>query len=144
MEMVGISSLVHQNQVQDSHCKIFDKLNCNIVKDNLEDCHRLKGDRVIVKFSKKKDCNQVLSVKNDLKNINMADFGFEGNGSIYINNCSYYKVLWSWSKKLHNMGRIYSWFLKIYEHGDFVSVTHTYVFIKHFPDVDCTAFHNRK
>ena len=49
------------------------------------------------------------------------------------------------------MGRIYSWFVsggtiktKIYQHGDFVSVTHTDDFIKHFPDVDFTAFDNRK
>ena len=49
------------------------------------------------------------------------------------------------------MGRIYSWFVsggtiktKIYQHGDFASVTHTDDFIKHFPDVDFTAFHNRK
>ena len=33
---------------------------------------------------------------------------------------------------------------KIYENVDFVSVTHTDDFIKHFPDVDLTAFHNRK
>ena len=49
------------------------------------------------------------------------------------------------------MGRIYSWFVsggtiktKIYQHGDFASVTYTDDFIKHFPDVDFTAFHNRK
>ena len=49
------------------------------------------------------------------------------------------------------MGRIYSWFvsggtikLKIYGHGDFVLFTHTDDFIKHFPSVDFTAFHNRK
>ena len=86
----------------------------------------------------------------------MADLGFEGNGSIYINQrlCSYYKMLWSWSKKLHNMGRIYSGFLsggtikiKILEHDDFVSVTflaHTDDFIKYFPHVNFIAFHNRK
>ena len=112
----------------------------------------MKGDRIIVKFSKKKDCTQVLSVKNDLKN-NMADIGFEENGSIYINQslCFYYKMLWSWSKKLHNMGRIYSWFvsggtikIEISKHGNFVSVSHTDDFITHFPDVDFTAFHNQK
>ena len=83
----------------------------------------------------------------------MADLAFEGSDSIYINQSlwSYYKMLWSWNKKLHNMGRIYSWFVsggtiktKIYQHGDFASVTHTDDFIKHFPDVDFTAFHNRK
>ena len=104
----GMPPSVHQNQLEDSVFKIFDRLNCNIVKDNLEDCHHLKGYCVIVKFSKGKDCKKVLSVKNDLKNINMADLGFEGNGSIYINESlySYYKMLWSLSKKLHNMGRI--------------------------------------
>ena len=63
VEIVGIPSSVHQNQLEDSVCKIFDKLNCNIVKDNLENCQRLKGDRVIVKFSKRKECKQVLIVK---------------------------------------------------------------------------------
>ena len=33
--------------------------------------------------------------------------------------------------------------IKISEHGNFVSVTHTDDFIKHFPDVDFTALHNR-
>ena len=83
----------------------------------------------------------------------MADLGFEGDDSIYINQilCSYCKMLWSWSKKLHNMVRIYSWFvsggkikIKIYEQGNFVSVTHTDDFIKHFPGVDFTAFRNGK
>ena len=34
--------------------------------------------------------------------------------------------------------------IKIYEHGDLVSVILTDDFTKHFPDVDFTAFHNRK
>ena len=75
------------------------------------------------------------------------------NGLISMNQslCYYYKMLWSWNKKLHNMGRIYSWFVsggtiktKVYQHGDFVSVTHTDDFIKHFADVNFTAFDNRK
>ena len=42
MEIVGIHSSVHHNQLWYSVCKIFDKLNCNVVKDNLEDCDRSK------------------------------------------------------------------------------------------------------
>ena len=49
------------------------------------------------------------------------------------------------------MGIIYSWFgsggttkAKIYEYSDFFSVTHTDYLFKHFPDVEFTAFHNRK
>ena len=33
---------------------------------------------------------------------------------------------------------------KIYKHGDFFSVTHADDFIKHFPEVGFTAFHNLK
>ena len=96
---------------------------------------------------------QVLSAKNNLGNINMADLGIERNGSIYINQslCSYYKMLWSRSKRLQDMGRIYSWFgsggttkTKIYEYSDFFSVTHTDDLFKHCPDVEFTAFHNHK
>ena len=83
----------------------------------------------------------------------MADLGFEGNGLIYISQslCSYYKILWLWRKKLHNLGRIYSWYVSggtikilIHKHGDSISVTHTDDFIEHFPGVDFTTFHNRK
>lgn len=45
----------------------------------------LKGDRVIVKFFGRKDCKQMLSVKNDPKNTNVGVFGLEANASIYIN-----------------------------------------------------------
>lgn len=42
-----------------SVCKIFDQVNCNIVKDNYEDCRLLRGDCIIVKFSRMKDRKQV-------------------------------------------------------------------------------------
>ena len=70
--IVGILSSIYHDQLEESVCKLFDKLNCNIVKDYLGDCHRLRDDRAIVKFFKRKDCKQVLSVKNELKNISMA------------------------------------------------------------------------
>ena len=83
----------------------------------------------------------------------MTDLGVEENGSIYINQslCPYYKMLWSWSKKLHNKGGVYCSIvsggtikIKIPQHGDFVSVTVIDDFIKHFSDIDFTAFYNRK
>ena len=85
VEIVVIPPSFHHNQLEESICKIFDQLNCNLIKNNLQDCHRLKDDRKIAKFSNRKDCKQALSAKNDLKNINMADLDFEGNGLIYIN-----------------------------------------------------------
>lgn len=79
VDIVGIPWSVHHNLLEDFH-----KLNCNVVKDNIENFHLLNSDRVIIKFSKSKDCKKVLSVKYYLKSINMADLYFEGNGSIYI------------------------------------------------------------
>ena len=97
MKIVGIPSSVYHNQLEDSVCKIFDKLDCYIVKDNIEDYHPFKSDSAIVKFSRRKDYKQVLCIKNDLKNVSMADIDFEGNTLIYINQslCSYFKMLWS-------------------------------------------------
>ena len=63
VEIVGIPSSVHEKP----------KLNCNIVKIILKNCHRLKDDHVIVTFSKRTDCKQILSVRNDLKNINSSN-----------------------------------------------------------------------
>ena len=66
----------------------------------------------------------------------MADLAFQGNVYNYINQrlCSYSKMFWSCSKKLHNMGRIYSWYvsggtikIKIPEYCNCVSVTHAYI-----------------
>ena len=58
METVGIHSSVHHNQLVNSVCKMFDKLNCNIVQHNIEYCHPLKGKHIIVKFSGRKDYKQ--------------------------------------------------------------------------------------
>lgn len=61
---------VPQNQLQDTVCTIFTKLNWSNDKTNIEDCHLGKGNKfVLVKFPKRKDCRQVMSIKNDLKKI---------------------------------------------------------------------------
>ena len=83
VEIIGIHSSVYHSHLEGLVCKIFDKINCNVVKDNFEDCHRLKGDCVIVKLFKRKECKQVLSAKNNMKNISMVDLSFEGNGYLY-------------------------------------------------------------
>ena len=62
----------------------------------------------------------------------MAYLGFEGNASIYMNQslCSCQKILWSCSKKLHNMETLYNRYvygdmikIKIHENGDSVLVS---------------------
>ena len=75
---------------------------------NIEECHRLKSDdngrsnKVIVKFSKRKDMVQVMNKKKSLKNTNLDGTGLPPSTSLFINlsHCSYCKYLWSKCKAL--------------------------------------------
>ena len=51
--------------------QVFKIVGCNTDSSNIEVCHRItkRNDRVIVKFSRRKDCQQVLSVKKDSSKI---------------------------------------------------------------------------
>ena len=74
LEIVGVPRSVPDNEIETKVCGIFQKIGCEITSDNIEACHRLKNkDRVIIKFSRRKDCQHVLSVKKDLKNLDLTD-----------------------------------------------------------------------
>ena len=51
---------------------------------------------------------QIMSVKKGLK-----DVGLPGNRSIFINTilCSYYRMLWSKCKRLHDLGKISNFYI---------------------------------
>ena len=112
LELVGIPSSIEHDQLEDKVVEIFNKVGCNIMKEYFEACHQIgkNNDRVIIKFSKRKECLQVLSVKKDLKNLDMVDIGLPENCKVFVNQslCPYYKLLWSKSKKLHSMGKIHN------------------------------------
>ena len=127
--------------------KNFGKLGCDISPDGIEACHCVgrTADTVIVKFSKRKDCQHVWSVKKDLKKLTMEDLELPGNSKLFINRslCPYYKMLWSKSKKLHSLGKIHSFFIsgdtikiRVNENSSPSSIAHADDFGKHFPDVD--------
>ena len=75
----------------------------------------------------------------------MEYLDFPGSAELFINRslCPYYKVLWSKSKKLQNLGKIYSFFIfddkikiKINENSPPLSVTHTDDFGNYFQNAD--------
>ena len=75
----------------------------------------------------------------------MEDVDLTGSNKLFISRslCPYYKVLWSKSKKLHNLSQIHSFFIsgdtvkiKINENSALMSVTHVDDFGNYFPDVD--------
>ena len=114
LDIVGIPREVSGEVLEEKVLDIFDKIGCNISPDNIESCHRIskKRDTVIVKFSRRKDCQQVWQVKKNMQQMKMEDFDLPGSGKLFINRrlCPYYKVLCSKSKKLQNLGKIDSFF----------------------------------
>ena len=99
LEEVGIPDSVQNNELEDKVLNIFKKIASEVSPRGIEACHRLKqdNDRVIVKFSLRKDCEQIISVKKDLKHLKMQEVGLPGNRSISTNTSlyPYYRMLWS-------------------------------------------------
>ena len=148
-EVVGIPDIVQNNMLEDKVLTIFKKIGSEVSPRDIEACHRLKkdNDRVIVKFSRRKDCEQIMSVKKDLKHLKMQEVGLPGNRSIFVNTslflCPYYRMLWSKCKRLHDLGKISNFYIssgtikvKISENRNPISITHTQDFVKYFSEVD--------
>ena len=83
---------------------IFEKLGCSTDSDWIEACHRVSknNNTVIVKLTRRKDCQKVWNKEKELKNHKLEDFGLPGQEKTFINSslCPYDKMLWSKSKKL--------------------------------------------
>ena len=147
LDIIGIPSEVEPDVLEEKVVNIFEKLGCNIPSNHIEACHRVskKSATVIVKFSRRKDCQQVLAVKKDPCKIKMEDVDLPGQNKLFINKnlCLYYKVIWSKSKMLHSLGKINSFFIsgdtikiKVSENSLPLSITHVDDFGKYFPDID--------
>ena len=115
VDIIDIPSEVKADDMEEKVVNIFEKLGCSIPPNRIEACHRVskKSATVIVKFSHRKDCQQVLAVKKDLRKIKMEDVDLPGHNKLFINRnlCPYCKVLCSKSKKLHKIGKINSFFI---------------------------------
>ena len=109
LEVVRIPDCVQNNELEDKVLTIFKKISSEVSPRDIEACHRLKkdNDRVIVKFSRRKDCEQIMSVKKDLKHLKMQEFELPGNRSIFTNIslCPYYRMFWSKCKRLNDLGK---------------------------------------
>ena len=75
LKAVGISRHVDDNLLETKVLSIFEKVGCTIDPGLIDDCRRLgkNSDRVIIRFSCRKDCKQVLQAKKDLKDLNTDD-----------------------------------------------------------------------
>ena len=126
---------------------VFKKLGCSIPPDRTEACHRVSKNSatVIIRFSRRKDCQQVLPVKKDLRKTKMEDVDQPGQNKLFINKNlrQYYKVLWSKTKMIHSLVKINSFFtladtikINVSENSLPLSITHVDDFGKYFRDID--------
>ena len=81
---------------------ILNEIDVSCGPEDLEDCHRIKGDRTIVKFSGRRKSSEVLREKKKLKNIDGSKFDFNAGVKLYISEslCPYYRGLWGKCEKL--------------------------------------------
>ena len=104
LDIVGIPNEVSGEVLEEKVSNIFDKTGCSILPDHIESCHHIseKSDTVTVKFSRRKDCQQVWQVKKDLQKMKMEELDLPGSIKLFINRSlsPYYKTLRSKSKKL--------------------------------------------
>ena len=84
---MGITHKVSGEVLEEEVLKIFEKLGSDISPDHIEACHLVgrTTDTVIVKLSKRKDYQQVWSVKKDLEKLTMEDFELPVNNKFFIN-----------------------------------------------------------
>ena len=104
VEVVGIPRQVDDKHLEAKVLSIFQKVSSTIAPKFIDDCHRLgkNNDRVIVKFTRRKDCKQVLQVKKDLKDLTADDLDLPRGTKIFVNQSlySYYCISWSKTKRL--------------------------------------------
>ena len=115
LDVIDIPSEEDADILEEKVLSIFGKLGCDIPPERIETCHRIskKSSTLIVKFTKKKDCQIVWRVKKVLQKIKIEDVNLPGQNKLLIYRilCPYYKVLWSKSKKLHSLGKIFSFYI---------------------------------
>ena len=148
LEVSGIPRDVSNENLESKVLEVFSKVVCEILSRDIEACHRLtNNDRAIVKFLRREDCDQVMSAKRDLRKVKLEDIGLRGSNSIFVNPSlyPYYRMLWSKSKRLLDLGKINNFFvssgkikIRLQENSKPLAITHVEDFKKYFPDVDLT------
>ena len=80
LDIIVIPSEVEADVLEEKVANIFEKLDCNIPSNCTEACQRVskKSATVIVKFSRRKNCQQFLAVKKDLRKMKMEDVDLPG------------------------------------------------------------------
>ena len=132
--MVGIPDSFQNNELEEKVPTIFKKIGCEVSLSDIEACHCFQkdNDRIIFKFSRLTDCEQIIFVRKDLKHVKIQEIGLPGNRSVFI-NAVFINELSKSSNFYISSGTIK---VKTTENRNPISITQSQDFIKHFPEVD--------
>ena len=88
LKVVGIRCSVVNNSLEEKVIQVFEKVGCNIDYSNTEAFHRTskKNGRVIVNFSRRSDCQRVLSIKKNLQILKLGDIVLTGDNKVFANH----------------------------------------------------------
>ena len=102
--IIGMSSWVAHSTLEKTVCKVLQQIWADTCEEKLKSYNRLNKKRWSdnCEIFRGKDCEHVMRVKKDLKDLNPNNLDFpEGTRLFIIDNlCPYYRVLWNKYKKL--------------------------------------------
>ena len=146
LEIVDIPNSVGTSVFEETVRSVFKKIGVKIDERDVQACHRLKEKkRTIVKFLNRKDCPQILRVKQNLKSLDPTELDFPENAKIFIHEilCPYYRGIWNKCKKLRAIQKIHQFYtisvlirVKLEETVPSIIMTHMVALKELFPDID--------
>ena len=84
-KVVNIPTSVDNKNLQSTVCNILNEIDISCAQEDLKDCHRIRGNRTIFKFSSRRKLPDVLGEKN----IDGPKFDFNAGVKVYINESLY-------------------------------------------------------
>ena len=103
LEVAGIPNDTEDAKLEETVLSVFSKIDVSVHPENFHWLNsKNSAKKVIVKFSRRKDADNVRKYKRKQKSANVSTVGIDN--LVYTNDslCKYYKVLWSKCKKLLN------------------------------------------
>ena len=92
VKILGIPTSVRDNELEETLCKIVNKVGVKISNRDIESCHHVGCQgRAIVKFSHRKDCQKLMKVKKDLCKLNLPDIDLDKEKVSNRSLCPYCK-----------------------------------------------------
>ena len=94
-EISGVPEFVAVNDLEGKVLKLLEKNDVQVHPGHIEACYWMKSNAgpktFIIKFSRRKDADQIRRAKKKLKDLNLSSIGI--NSAVYINDslCRYYK-----------------------------------------------------